>query len=136
MKALISLLIAVVVAFVGFKLYEHWNMANDQKLIEERAARQAVLDPDRLEGMPWQLYEKMREAQKAGPEAMRNFLEACKRFPDVKDPRLAWAELDYAVMISASDPVAARKVYQEVKKRTPPDSRIQPRLKQMAKSFE
>ena len=136
MKVLIGVVIALIVAIGGYKLFEHWEAVNQQRGLEEKAARGGDINPDNLPGLPWQLTQKLRGAQQAGPASVKNFIEYCKRLPDVKDPRLAWIELDYAVMITSTDPVEAKKIYQAVKKRTPEDSPIQPRLKAMAKNYE
>ena len=54
----------------------------------------------------------------------------------MKDPRLAWIELDYVVLISSTDPVQAKKIYRQVKQRTPADSPIYLRLRAMEKTYE
>jgi hypothetical protein len=54
----------------------------------------------------------------------------------VKDPRLAWIELDYVVMLSPSDPVEAKKLFAQIKKRTPADSPIMPRIRSLEKTYE
>jgi hypothetical protein len=136
MKALIGVLITLVVGIGGYKLYEHWEAVRDRRVLEEKAARSADINPDNLPGLPWELVQKLRDAQQAGPASVKNFIEYCKRVPDVKDPRLAWIELDYAVMITSTDPVEAKKIFHAVKKRTLEDSPIQPRLKAMAKNYE
>jgi|SRR5882672_7785448 len=136
MKVLIGVLIALIVCIGGYKLYEHWEAVKDRRVLEEKAAEGADINPDQLPGLPWQLVQKLRDAKKAGPASVKNFIEYCKRVPDAKDPRLAWVELDYVVMITSTDPVEAKKVFQAVKKRTPEDSPIQPRLKMMAKNYE
>lgn len=136
MKVLIGVLIALIVGIGGYKLFEHWEAVKERRVLEEKAARGAEINPDNLPGLPWQLVQKLRDAQQAGPASVKNFIEYCKRVPDAKDPRLAWVELDYAVSITSTDPVEAKKIYQAVKKRTPEDSPIQPRLKMMAKNYE
>jgi hypothetical protein len=136
MKILISIVIVLAVGIGGYKLWEHWNLVKEQGILERKAAAGADIDPDRLPGLPVQLQPKVREAQQAGPEVFKRFIDSCKRFPDVKDPRLAWMELDYMVMISSTDPVEAKKIFFEVKKRTPTDSPIYPRIKALEKSYE
>lgn len=136
MKALIAVLIVLVVGFVGIRVYNHWEQVSERKLQDERAAKGADINPDTLPGMPWQLSSKLYEAQRGDAATFKRFLDSCKNFPDVKDPRLAWAELDYVVMVSAKDPVEAKKVFQAVKKRTPPDSPIYPRIKSLEKNYE
>jgi hypothetical protein len=136
MKVAIGILIALVVLIGGYKLFEHWEAVKERRVLEEKAAQGADINPDNLPGLPWALVQKLRDAQAAGPASVKNFIEYCKRVPEVKDPRLAWVELDYVVMITSTDPVEAKRIYHEVKKRTPPDSPIQPRLRMMAKNYE
>ena len=136
MKVAIGILITLIVLIGGYKLFEHWEAVKERRVLEQKEARRADLNPDTLPGMPWQLVQKLRDAQQAGPASVKNFIEYCKRLPDVKDPRLAWIELDYVVMITSTDPVEAKKVFHEVKKRTPPDSPIIPRIKSMEKNYE
>jgi hypothetical protein len=136
MKALIAILIVLVVGIGGYKLFEHWEAVKEQRVLEEKAVKGADINPESLPGLPWQLVQKLRDAQQAGPASVKNFIDYCKRVPDVKDPRLAWIELDYVVLITSTDPVEAKKIFQAVKKRTPEDSPIQPRLRLMAKNYE
>ena len=75
-------------------------------------------------------------AQRGGPAVFKRFIDSCKLYPDVKDPRLAWMELDYVVMVSATDPIEAKKIFREVKKRTPTDSPIYPRIKSLESTYE
>jgi hypothetical protein len=136
MKILISILIVLAVGIGGYKLYEHWNTVKEQGIQQRKAAAGATINPDTLSGMPYQLLPKLRESQQAGPETFKRFIDGCKNFPDVKDPRLAWMELDYMVMISSTDPVEAKKIFFDVKKRTPTESPIYPRIKALEKSYE
>lgn len=136
MKVLIGILITLAVVIGAYKLFEHWEAVKERRVLEEKVARGADINPDSLPGLPWQLVQKLRDAKEAGPASVKNFIEYCKRLPDVKDPRLAWVELDYVVMITSTEPVEAKKIFQAVKKRTPEDSPIQPRLRAMAKNYE
>ena len=137
MKVLVNILIALVVAFVGFKIFVHWDKVREKRVLEERTALGTDIDPDQLPGLPQQLHAKLREVQQHGdPTVFKRFIDACKNYPDVKDPRLAWMELDYVVMLSARNPVEAKKVFRGVKKRTPPDSPIMPRIRLMEKNYE
>ena len=135
MKALIGILIALVVGMGAYRIYDHWEKVKERRVLDERAARGADINPDQLPGMPYQMAFKLQDAQR-DPATFKRFLEACKNYPDVKDPKLAWVELDYVVMISAKDPVEAKKVFQEVKKRTPADSPVYPRIKSLEKNYE
>jgi hypothetical protein len=136
MKIVISLLIAFLVGWGIYKTYQYYNDVSERNMLEEKAATGADINPDTLPGLPPQLEYKAKDAKAAGPIAFKNFLDLCKQYPDVKDPKLAWMQLDYAVMISLTDPVEAKKIYFDVKKRTPDGSPILPRLKQLAKTYE
>ncbi len=50
--------------------------------------------------------------------------------------RKAWIELDFCVAITREDPSEARRLFKAIKDRTPPTSPIQPRLRQLEKSYE
>ncbi len=136
MKVLISIVLVLLLGFGAYKVWEHWNEVREQRDLEEKAAAGPDIQPDRLPGLPYQLSDRLREAQQAGPAALKRFLDVYKNYPDVKDPRLAWIELDYVVMISSTDPVQAKKIFWEVKERTPRDSPIYPRIKAMEKTYE
>lgn len=136
MKLLISILILLAVGLVSYKVWEHWEQAKERRILEEKAARGADIDPESLTGLPFQLKQKLDDAQQAGPDTFKRFIDSIKRFPDVKDPRLAWIELDYVVMVSQSNPVEAKKIFFEVKKRTPADSPIMPRIKALEKTYD
>jgi hypothetical protein len=106
-----------------------------RRVLEERAARGQQIKPEELSGLPWQLNQKYEEA-KADPKKLGPFIESIRKLQGVGDPRLAWIELDYVVMISATDPLEARRVFQAVKKRTPADSPILPRIRSLEKNYE
>ena len=136
MKAAMWILIALIVLIGGYKLFEHWEAVKERRVLEEKAARGADIDSDKLPGMPWQLVQKLRDAQQAGPASVKNFIEYCKRLPEVKDPRLAWIELDYVVMVAGKDPAEAKRVFRRVKERVPTDSPVYPRVQSLQKTFE
>jgi len=136
MKVLIGILIALIVALGAYKIYEHWTYVSEQNSLEQKTAAGPEIDPRRLAGLPWQLDVKLSEAQQAGPEAFKRFVEQLRKYPDVKDPRLAWIELDYVVLISSTDPLKAKQIFYDVKKRTPEDSPIYPRIRQLSKTYD
>src|SRR5580765_5138349 len=105
MKILISILIVIGVIFTIYKGYDYWIRVNDEKALNEKARQGEDVDPMQLPGMPGQIEQKYREAAKQGAPGLKAFLEAYQKSPSFKDPRKAWIELDYLVMISGSDPV-------------------------------
>ena len=135
MRPLLVVLIIAALAFVAWRLYDYYGAVNKEGASEQNTTP-AQINPERLPGLPSQLETRLREAQAAGPAAFRTFIDWIKQYPEVKDPRLAWIELDYVVMLSPSDPVAAKKLFAEIKKRTPPDSPIMPRIRSLEKTYE
>ena len=136
MKIVIALIIFLMVAFLGYTLWDHWQEVNEQKRASQEAATGADIDPRKLPGLPQQLESKLDEAQRGGLVKFKVFIDGIKQLKDVKDPRLAWIELDYVVMLSHSNPVEAKKLFWEIKKRTPENSPIYPRIRTLEKTYE
>lgn len=135
MRPLVVILILLAVGFVGWRVYDYYGHVNRDGG-DQPAARPAEVRPELLPGLPSPLEPRLREAQTAGPAAFKAFIDWVKQYPGVADPRLGWIELDYVVMISTSDPVEAKKIFAQIKKRTPPDSPIMPRIRALQKTYE
>ena len=54
----------------------------------------------------------------------------------VEDPRKAWIELDYCVAVAREDTSEAKRVFKEVKERTPTSSPVWPRIQQLEKTYQ
>ncbi len=135
MKALIAILIVVAAIFTGWKLLDYWDRTSQEREEKQKAANVQV-DPRSLSGVPYQLEGPLDEAYKKGASGLKDWLEKAKRSPQIKDPRLAWIELDYALKIASSNPIEAKRVFADVKQRTPPDSPVYPRIKALEKTLE
>jgi hypothetical protein len=122
MTKLISILIVLVVVFCGYHFYQYWVKVRDEEELKQKEAA-AAFSPEKLPGLPPELEQGLRTVEQKGPAA-------------VQDPRKAWIELEYAKSIARDNPAEARKVYNEVKDRTPPSSPLWPQLKAMEKSFQ
>jgi hypothetical protein len=133
MKIAIGILILALVGFGGFKLWEYWDATEQNKTRPDPTAN---VQPQALQGLPQGLEQPLQDAQAKGAEAFREFIDNIKKSPLVKDPRLAWIELDYVVMLAGKDPAEARKVFRKVKERTPTDSPVYARVKSLEKTFE
>ncbi len=134
MKALIAILIAVAIAFGAYKIWQYWDTVENER--EKDKNPPAQITGDRLEGVPWKLEQSLHQAEKGGPKALKAWLDQTKRAGAVKDPRLAWIELDYVLMITKDDPVEAKRIFAEIKQRIPPDSPVQQRIKTLEKNYE
>lgn len=135
MKILISILIVLGVIFTGWKLVEYWGQVETEEARKEEQAN-AKINPSRLEGLSKEYERKMNNARKKGSNTFKDWIDQAKSAGILKDPRLAWVELDYVVMIIGEDPVKAKKIYLDVKKRLSEDSPVYPRLKSLSETFE
>jgi hypothetical protein len=134
MKAVISIVVAILIVyliFVGWSQYDKYR--TDQDLRAKQAAAEAIV-PEQLPGMPDGWEQSYKTVQKGGAVAIRNWLRAYGG--RVGDPRRAWIELDYMQMISREDPQEAKRIFADVKARTPEDSPIYPRIKLLEKTYQ
>ena len=136
MKALLSILIVIGVIFAAYKGYEYWEKVSHDEELTEKAQRGTDIRPGELPGMPWQIEQKYRELEAKGAQGMKAFLETYRNAPSFKDPRKAWIELDYMVMITGSDPIEAKKIFADVKSRVKTNSVIYPRIRSLAPTYE
>src|ERR1041385_1492390 len=119
-KVLISILIIAALAFGGWKIFEYWEKVQNDKEAAKQEAAASVVNPDSLPGLPQGWDVSLKAAQAQGAAALGNWLKAYGR--GVQDPRKAWIELDYCVMITRDNPQEARRIFADVKGRTPPTS--------------
>lgn len=134
MKVLISILIVVAVIFVAWKTWEYWDRVQTQKEAAEQAAKRPV-DPRSLDGMDYRLEPSLQEVMdRKDPQALKAWLDRYR--PVLKDPRLAWIELDYVLMVAPQNPVEAKRVYRAVKQRTPTNSPVYRRVKELEKTYD
>jgi len=132
MKVLISIAIIAAALFLGWKLLEQWDAANKEK---EAAAKVVVpAASTALAGMRDSLETALSDAQRKGAAGLRDFLARNSKY--IKDPKLGAIELDYVVLVAKDNPAEARKVFTRVKQRTPTNSPIYPRVKQLEKTYE
>ena len=134
MKSILTAVIVFGLCLGAWQIY--------QFLEKTEATRQATVAPgagtvsngDELPGLPPKLRPALQAAQERGIVGLRDFLAAHGK--EVADPRLAWIELDYVVVVAQSDPAAARKVFAQVKARLTPNSPVYSRMKQLEKTYE
>ena len=135
MKAIITILIVVGVAFGGYKIWEYWDTVEHERETKANAP-QAEMTGDGLAGLPYNLQNGLKDAEKGGAKSLKAWLDKVKPTGLVKDPRLAWIELDYVLMITKDDPIEAKRIFAQVKQRTPPDSPVAKRIKSLEKNYE
>ena len=134
MKALISIVIIVLLLFGAWELWLQWDKYNTNKDLEQKQQESLVINPQQLPGVPFELEQSYQAAAKQGAAGLRAWLKANSE--KINDPRKAWIELDYMVLIAHEDPVEAKKIFAYVKSRIPADSPVYQRVKELAKTYE
>jgi hypothetical protein len=134
MSKVIGIIVVIAVIWGGYELWELWDKYDTGKDLKEQEAREHQVVPEQLPGMPGGLEQTYQMAQKNGATGIKNWLKA---YHDrVEDPRLGWIELDYVVSVAREDPVEAKRVFAEVKSRTPESSPVYRRIKELQKTYE
>lgn len=137
MKAAISILVIIIVAVGGYKLWEYWDKVSQEKELNEKAADGSDITEYQLPGMAsYELEQRYVQAKQKGAAAIKDFLETYRKAPKFQDPRKAWIELDYVLLINGSDPLEAKRIFLDVKQRIPTNSVIYPRIRAMSKTYE
>jgi hypothetical protein len=134
MTKLIVILVVVLVLFGGYQLFLYWDKVQHEEEVSKKTAQSAVVTPEQLSGMPQQLDASLKAAQAQGATGLANWLK--KYGGSIQDPRKAWIQLDYCVLVSRQDPAEARRVFAEVKERTSPNSPVWPRIKQLEATYQ
>jgi hypothetical protein len=130
----IAVLVVALMLFGAFKLFFYFEEVKNERETAQKQAAAALVIGDQLEGLPQSLVASLQAAQTQGTAGLRNWLKTFGHA--VQDPRKAWIELDYVVMLARENPAEARKLFTEVKQRTPPSSPVWPRIKQLQVTFE
>jgi hypothetical protein len=134
MTKLIAALIIVLFLYGGWELFLYWDKVQHEDELAKKRTESSAVSPQQLPGMPYQLDRSLQTAQQQGAAALKTWLKTYG--PSIQDPRKAWIELDYCVLISRDDPAEARRIFAQVKQRTPSSSPIWPRIKQLEKTYE
>ena len=134
MTKVISAIIIVVLLWGGWQMFFYWEKVKNQEDLQKKQEASETQLGDQLRGMPYQLEAGLRTAQEHGAAGLKNFLKAYGT--NIQDPRKAWIELDYCVLVSREDPSEARRVFKEVKSRTDSSSPVWPRIQRLQKTYE
>jgi hypothetical protein len=131
---LIAALIILAVLYGGWHLFLYWDkVSHEEQVAQKQAVAQAII-PEQLPGLAQSFEPTLQAAQKQGAAGLRNWLKTYDRV--VQDPRKAWIELDYCVLVARENPAEARRVFASVKDRTGPASPVYPRVKQLEKTYQ
>ena len=134
MTKLIAILVIVAALYGGWQFYRYWERFKEEAETKQKQEAAALVTGDQLPGLPYQLETSLQAARKNGTAGLRSWLKAYGS--SVEDPRKAWIELDYCVLVSREDLPEARRVFAEVKARTSPSSPVWPRIKELEKAYQ
>jgi hypothetical protein len=134
MTKLIAAFILIVVLYIGWELFLYWDKVKNEEETKQKQDAAAMVVGDQLPGLPYKLEDSLRAAKNQGAAGLKNWLKTYSQ--SVEDPRKAWIELDYCVAVARQDPAEAKRVFAQVKERTPPSSPVWPRMKQLEKAYE
>ena len=133
MTKLIAAFIIILVLFGGWHLFLYWEKVKNEDDTKQKQQAATAVVPEQLPGMSQKLEPSLQTASKSAA-GLRAWLKANNKF--IQDPRKAWIELDYCVLVSHEDLPEARRVFAEVKDRTPPTSPVWPRVQQLEKTYQ
>jgi len=132
MTKLMTVLIVVLAIFLGYRVYVYWEKVDSEGDLRELAAKKVVTG-NQLPGLPWELEASLQTAQQRGEKGLKEWL--ARNGTRIEDPRRAWIQLDYCVLLSRGSPNEARTLFAEVWDRTPTNSPVVPRLRQLEGTF-
>jgi len=132
-KAIAALIIAAVL-FVAYQLVQYSERVKNEEDLKRKEEAAAANLGDTLPGMPSELEPTYRAAKERGVEVFGQWLKTYG--PNVKDPKKAWIELDYVLLLSREHPAEARRLFAEVKARVKEGSPVYPRVKQLEKTYD
>ena len=134
MTKVIAACIIIVVLWGGWQIFFYWEKVKNEEETNVKRDAAAMVVGDSLPGMSYKLEASLQAARSKGAAGLRTWLKTYNQ--SVEDPRKAWIELDYCVAVARQDPAEAKRVFAQVKERTPPSSPVWPRMKQLEKAYE
>jgi hypothetical protein len=134
MKFLVGLVIVVGLSMGAWQFYNYWGQFKNKNEPPPSAPAYVPSSGDQLAGMPPKLQPVLDAARLRGAPGLRDFLAMYGN--TISDPRRAWIELDYVVLLAQSSPGEARREFARVKNRVQPDSPVYERVKQLEKTYE
>lgn len=138
MKALIVIFVALVAVFLFTQLTGFYSRTARETPPQESyapspAASSSSTEGSSLPGLPFHLEASLQQAQQAGLEEFGKWLKTWGR--QVQDPRLAWIELDYVVLLNLKDRKAAIEKFEQVAARVPANSPVAERIRKLAPAY-
>jgi hypothetical protein len=133
MTKIISAVILIAVLYGGWELFLYWDKVKNEEAVQKKELAQAAVAGDSLPGMPGQLEQSLQAARQQGAKEMANWLKTYGA--SIQDPRKAWIELDYVLLLSRENPAEAKRMFQSVSDRVPENSPVRKRVVELQKTF-
>jgi hypothetical protein len=133
MRFLVGLLIVVGLSLGAWQLHQYWGIFKEKEPAPAAPAPPDV-SGDQLPGMSPRLQPVLDVARKRGAPGLHDFLTMYGN--TISDPRRAWIELDYVVLLAQGSPGDARREFAKIKSRVPPGSPVYNRVRQLEKTYE
>lgn len=130
----IAALILAIVLFGAYQLVQYSERVKNEEEQAQKQEQQAITLGDQLPGMPQALEQSFRTAKDGGAEKLGAWLKTYGSV--IQDPKKAWVELDYVMLLSREHPAEARRLFASVKARVKESSPVYPRIKQLEKTYE
>lgn len=131
---LIGALIIVLVLFGGWNLFVYWEKVKNEEDVKRKQTVAVSGHGQHLEGVPQGLEASVQRAHQAGAAALGVWLKT--HSASIKDPRKAWLELEYAMLLSRENPAEAKRIYAGVASRTTESSPVYKRVKELEKTYQ
>ncbi len=134
MTKIIAAVILIAVIWGGWEIFVYYDRVKTEEQNAQKEAKAAQVTPEQLAGLPQSLESTLAAAQREGAAGMTNFLKNYGRA--IQDPRKAWIELDYCLLLSRENPAEAKRIFNAVRERTPHNSPVWPRIQRLESTYK
>lgn len=133
MTKIITAVIIIAALYGGWHLFLYWEKVKNEEEVQKKENAQAAVAGDSLPGLPYQLEASLQTARQQGAAAMGTWLK--NNSASLQDPRKAWIELDYVLLLARENPSEAKRTYQSVRERLKESSPVWKRVVELEKTF-
>jgi len=133
MTKIITAVIIIAALYGGWHLFLYWEKVKNEEEVQKKENAQAAIAGDSLPGLPYQLEASLQTARQQGAAAMGTWLK--NNSASLQDPRKAWIELDYVLLLARENPSEAKRTYQAVRERLKEDSPVWKRVVELERTF-
>ena len=133
MTKIITAVIIIAELYGGWHLFLYWESVKNEEEVQKKELAQAAVAGDSLPGLPYQLEASLQTARQQGAAALGAWLK--NNSANIQDPRKAWIELDYVLLLARENPAEAKRVFQTVRERVRENSPVHKRVVELEKTF-